>query len=151
MAFTHKEITRKLYVDVWNGRKLDVLEQVIAKTHGLNDPTLSGAAVGPEAYKKQVERFVAGFPDLRFVVDDTISEKDKLVVAWTINGTHRGEFLNVEPTNKKISFSGITINQISDGKIIESQVMWDIYGLFQQMGITLPAKTAKRAMTGALR
>jgi steroid delta-isomerase-like uncharacterized protein len=87
-----------------------------------------------------VERFLTGLPDLSFEVDDTITEKDKLVVYWTITGTHRGEFLGVPPTNKKVSFSGITINQIRDGKIIESTVIWDGLGLLEQFGIELPVR-----------
>ncbi len=102
-------------------------------------PSPSGA-VGPSAYRRQVERFLTGLPDLRFDVDDTITEKDKLVVYWTITGTHRGEFLGVPATNKKVSFSGITINQIRDGKIIESTVIWDGLGLLEQFGIELPVR-----------
>jgi steroid delta-isomerase-like uncharacterized protein len=83
---------------------------------------------------------LTGLPDLHFDVDDTITEKDKLVVYWTITGTHRGEFLGVPATNKKVSFSGITINQIRDGKIIESTVIWDGLGLLEQFGIELPVR-----------
>jgi steroid delta-isomerase-like uncharacterized protein len=145
VAQAHKDIFRRLYQDVWNDRKFELLEQVIAKSHALGDPTLTGSAVGPEAYRRQAERFLTGFPDLRFTVDDTVSEKDKLVVSWTITGTHKGEFLGVAPTNKKVSFSGITIHEISNGKILESVAIWDALGLFQQLGLNLSAKSDKRA------
>ena len=79
-------------------------------------------------------------PDLKFDVDETVSEMDKLVVAWTLTGTHRGEFLGIAATNKKISVSGITINQIANGKILESTVQWDVVSLMQQLGITVPLK-----------
>jgi steroid delta-isomerase-like uncharacterized protein len=141
----HKDIFRRLYQEVWNDRKFELIEQVIAKSHALGDPTLTGSAVGPEAYRRQVERFVAGFPDLHFAVDDTVSEKDKMVVSWTVTGTHKGEFLGIAPTNKKVSVSGITINEISNGKILESVVIWDALGLFQQLGLNLTAKSEKRA------
>jgi len=96
--------------------------------------------VGPAAYRRQVERFLKGLPDLRFNIDETVSERDKLVVAWTLTGTHRGEFLGIPATNKKISVSGITINQIADGKILESTVLWDVLSLMQQLGIAVPLK-----------
>jgi steroid delta-isomerase-like uncharacterized protein len=145
VAHAHKDIFRRLYQEVWNDRKLDVIEQVIAKSHALGDPTITGSAVGPEAYKRQVDRFVAAFPDLRFIVDDTISEKDKMVVSWTITGTHKGEFFGVPPTNKKVSISGITINEISNGKILESVVSWDALGLLHQLGVEFPPKSETRA------
>ena len=138
VAPAYKPLFGRLYHTVWNERRLEYIPQVIAETHALGDPTVSGRGVGPAAYRRQVERFLTGLPDLKFIVDDTISEGDKLVVYWTIAGTHQGEFLGVPPTNKKVAFSGITINQIADGKILESTVIWDGLGLMKQFGIELP-------------
>jgi steroid delta-isomerase-like uncharacterized protein len=144
----HKELFGRLYHSIWNERRMDFIPLVIADTHAITDPTVAGGAVGPSAYRRQVERFLTGLPDLHFEVDDTITEKDKLVVYWTITGTHRGEFLGVPPTNKKVAFSGITINQIRDGKIIESTVIWDGLGLLEQFGIELPVRYEMLAMSG---
>jgi steroid delta-isomerase-like uncharacterized protein len=140
VSAAHKEVFGRLYHSVWNERRLEFIDKVIAPTHALGDPTVSGGGVGPAAYRRQVERFVTGLPDLKFNIDETISEKDKLVVAWTITGTHKGDFLGVPPTNKKVSFSGITINQIANGKIIESTVIWDGLGLLDQFGVRLPVR-----------
>ena len=140
VAPSHKEVFGRLYHSVWNERRLEFIDKIIAKSHALNDPTFSGGAVGPAAYRRQVERFLKGLPDLRFNIDETVSEKDKLVVAWTLTGTHRGEFLGIPATNKKISVSGITINQIADGKILESTVLWDVLSLMQQLGLAVPLK-----------
>jgi steroid delta-isomerase-like uncharacterized protein len=140
VAAAHKLLFGRLYHSVWNERRLEYIEQVIAETHALVDPTVSGMGVGPAAYRRQVERFLTGLPDLNFVVDETISEKDKLVVAWTITGTHKGELFGAPATNKKVAFSGITINQIAGGKILESTVAWDGLGLLKQLGIQLPVQ-----------
>jgi steroid delta-isomerase-like uncharacterized protein len=140
VAAAHKEAFGRLYHSVWNERRLEFIEKVIAKTHAIGDPMLHGSGVGPAAFRRQVQRFLTGFPDLKLTVDDTVSEKDKLVVAWTITGTHKGDFLGVPATNKKVTFSGITINQIADGKFIESTVIWDGLGVLKQFGIALPAK-----------
>jgi steroid delta-isomerase-like uncharacterized protein len=144
VAQAHKDVFRRLYQEVWNDRKFEMIDQVIAKSHALGDPTITGSAVGPDAYRRQVDRFLAAFPDLRFTVDDTVSEKDKLVVSWTITGTHKGEFMGVSPTNKKVSISGITINEVSNNRILESVVIWDALGLLQQFGVELPTKSEKR-------
>jgi steroid delta-isomerase-like uncharacterized protein len=140
VAPEHKELFGRLYHSVWNERRMEFIDKVIAPTHALGDPTVQGGGVGPAAYRRQVERFVIGLPDLKFTVDDTISEKDKMVVSWTITGTHRGDFLGVPPTNRRVTFSGITINQIADGHIIESTVIWDGLGLLEQFGISLPVR-----------
>jgi steroid delta-isomerase-like uncharacterized protein len=140
VAPEHKEVFGRLYHSIWNERRLEFIDKVIADTHALGDPTVSGGGVGPVAYRRQVERFLAGLPDLKFTVDDTISENDKLVVSWTVTGTHQGDFLGIPATNKNVAFSGITINQIAGGKIIESTVIWDGLGLLEQFGVPLPVR-----------
>jgi steroid delta-isomerase-like uncharacterized protein len=136
-----KAVVRRLYEEVWNKRRLEVLNQVISPSHALNDPHLVGSAVGPEAYKRVFTQYLAAFPDLRFSVEDMISEKDKVVVSWTISGTHKREFRGIPATNKKVSFEGITINYVAEGKIMDSQVSMDYFGLMQQLGaVTEPVR-----------
>jgi steroid delta-isomerase-like uncharacterized protein len=147
MSVSPKEVIRRLYKEVWNERKFDLIDQLVSRSHALVAPNVSGAAVGPAAYKKQIAAFIAGFPDLRFVVDEIVSENDKVVAAWTWSGTHRGEYLGIAATNKKVSVSGITMHQIADGKILDSQAAWDSLGLLRQLGVELPHKLQRRAVS----
>jgi steroid delta-isomerase-like uncharacterized protein len=134
MSWENKIVVRRLYEEVWNRRKLEVVDEVISLSHALHDPNVSGSQTGPEAYRQQVTRFTTAFPDLRFAIEDIVSEEDKLVVCWTISGTHKGEFMGIAPTGKKISVEGITINHIGHGKILDSHVSWDALGLLRQLG-----------------
>jgi steroid delta-isomerase-like uncharacterized protein len=135
MSAENKAIIRRLYGEVWNGRRLDLISEIISPSHALHDNNASGSSIGPEAYKTQVNRFLSGFPDLRFSIDDMVAEDEKLVVSWNIAGTHRGEFMGIPATNKKISVDGITINHIVNGKIIDSYINWDALGMLQQLGL----------------
>ena len=130
-----KSIVRRLYDEVWNKRRLEVANELISPSHALQDPHLTGSAVGPEAYKRVVTQFLAGFPDLRFTVDDIVSEKDKVAVSWTISGTQKREFRGIPATNKEVSVDGITINHVANGKIIDSCVSMDYLGMMQQLGV----------------
>ncbi len=134
MPIDAKAIVRRLYEELWNKRRFEIASQIISPSHALNDSRMIGSAVGPDAYKRVVTEYIAAFPDLRFSVEDIISEKDKVVVSWTITGTHKREFRGIPPTNKKVSFDGITINYVSGGKIMDSLVSMDYYGLLQQLG-----------------
>jgi len=141
VAPAHKEVFGRLYNSVWNERRLEFLDKIIAKSHGLGEPTMTGRGVGPSVYRKAVERFHMAFPDLKFTVHETVSEKDKLVVSWTISGTHKGVFMGIAATDKKVFVNGITIHEIADGQILESTAVWDALGMVQQLGVTLPVKT----------
>jgi steroid delta-isomerase-like uncharacterized protein len=135
MPVDAKAIVRRLYEDVWNKRKLEGVSDLFSPSHALRDNNSSGSSVGPEAYKTQVAMYLAAFPDLRFTVEDTVAEKDKLVASWTISGTHQGEFMGIRPTNKKVSVEGITIHYLANGKIIDSHISWDALGLMRQLGV----------------
>ncbi|HMD39872.1 MAG TPA: ester cyclase [Candidatus Acidoferrum sp.] len=135
MSTETKAIVRRLYEEVWNKRRLEVVNEIISPSHGLNDPQLTGSAVGPEAYKRNVTQFIAAFPDLHITVVDMIAEKDKVVVSWSISGTHKREFRGIPGSNKKVSIEGITINHLANGKITDSDVSADYLGFLQQLGI----------------
>jgi len=145
MPIDAKAIVRRLYEEVWNKRKVELVSDLISPSHALHDNNFSGSSVGPEAYRSQIAIFLAAFPDLRFTVEDTIAEKDKVAASWTISGTHKGEFWGVRPTQKKMSMDGVTIHHIANGKIIDSYISSDALGLMRQLGIVPPLPQSKRA------
>jgi steroid delta-isomerase-like uncharacterized protein len=138
MSTDNKSIVRRLYDEVWNKRKIDLVAELISPSHALVDPFVSGSQVGPELYRRRIQELTTSFPDLRFTLDDLIAEKDKVVAAWVISATHKGEFMNIPATGKKVSVEGITIHYIRDGKILDSNARWDSMGLLRQLG-ALPA------------
>lgn len=140
MVVSPREVIRRLYKEFWNERKFEVADQLVSESHALTSPHISGLTVGPAAYKEQLRVFVTGFPDLRFTVEDTICEKDKIAAFWTLTGTHKGEFLGIAPTNRKVSITGITMHQVVDGKILDTQAIWDAINLCQQLGVELAIK-----------
>ena len=146
MSTDNKAIVRRLYEEVWNKRRLELVDEIISPSHALHDPNVSGSAVGPEAYKRQVTRFITAFPDLRFTIEDIVGENEKLAVAWTISGTHKGEFMGIPATNKKVSVDGITINHIVNAKIMDSYISWDAWGAMQQLGV-VPALGQTKSLT----
>ena len=135
MPADNKALVRRLYEEVWNKRKLELISEIISPSHALQAPNVAGSAVGPEAYKRQVLRFLEGYPDLHWTIEDTIAEEDKVVACWTISGTQRGEYLGIPATNKKVSVDGITVHHIANGKIMDSYSNWDALGMMQQLGV----------------
>jgi len=135
MSAGNKALIQRLYEEVWNNRRFEVINEIISPSHALQAPNVGGTAVGPEAYKRQVLRLLAGYPDLRWTIEDLIAEEDKVVACWSMSGTHKGEYLGVPATNKKVSFDGITIHHVTNGKIMDSYSNWDALGMMQQLGV----------------
>lgn len=89
---------------------------------------------GREGFRQMHSILYAAFPDLRVKVEDMIAEGDKVVSRFTVQGTHHGEFLGVEPTGRQFKVSGIAIGRFVDGMEVE---VWDIvdqFGMMQQLG-----------------
>jgi steroid delta-isomerase-like uncharacterized protein len=148
MASENKAIVRRLYEEVWNKRRVELVDELVSPSHAMHDNHLPDSGVGPEAYKRNVARYVTGFPDLRFTVEDMVAENDKVAVGWTISGTHKGEFRGISPTGRRVLVEGITINQIAGGKIMDSYVSWDALGLMQQLGVAPAFGPPKGASAG---
>jgi steroid delta-isomerase-like uncharacterized protein len=133
MLLDNKAIVRRLYEEAWNKRRLEVVDELISPSHALNDPIASGSQIGPELYKRRVIEFTTSFPDLRFTIEDMITEKGKVVVSWIISGT-------LPATGSKIFVEGITIHHITNGKILDSHARWDALGLLRQLGDVSPLR-----------
>jgi predicted ester cyclase len=56
-----------------------------------------------------------------------------VVTRWTIRGTHQGELWGTAPTGKQVTYTGITINRMTEGKIVEDWFEGDVLGLLQQI------------------
>ena len=89
---------------------------------------------GPEGVKEWAIMIRNGFPDIRITAEDFVAEGDKVAGRVDAEGTHNGEFFGVPPTGKTVTFSGINIMRIADGKIVEHWVQYDTMGIMQQIG-----------------
>jgi steroid delta-isomerase-like uncharacterized protein len=137
-SMTNKDLVRRIYEEAFNTGRLDVLDELVAGAYEAPDGT-SGAA----AFRTNVADLRAGFPDIRFTIEDLIAEEDRVAVRWSWIATHRGAFRGVAPTGKRITNSGIAIYQLDDGKIVRSWLEADRLGALQQMGAA-PAPAAGR-------
>jgi steroid delta-isomerase-like uncharacterized protein len=77
----------------------------------------------------------AAFPDEQTLFEDQIAEGDKVVDRMRSTATHTGEFQGIPPTGKRITVTGIWIERIADGRIVERWGEVDMLGVMQQLGV----------------
>ena len=63
-----------------------------------------------------------------------VAEGDKVVVRFTIGGTHRAQFMGVPATGKRGDVTAIDIMRFQDGKIVDPWGEVDFLGMLQQLG-----------------
>jgi steroid delta-isomerase-like uncharacterized protein len=133
----NKRIGRLVLEEMWGKGRLDLADQLYASDY--DDHVGKGpepAEVrGVDGIKQAVTAFRIAFPDLIYTVEDEIAEGDLVMARFTARGTHRGPFLGVAPTGRVVTYAGIDVNRIRDGRIVESWVQYDALGLLQQLGI----------------
>lgn len=81
---------------------------------------------GHDGARRSVALYLELFPDLRFQVEDQVSEGDKVASRWTLRGTHRG---------RQVKLRGIVISRFEDGRIIEDWAASDTLELVRQLGM----------------
>ena len=90
---------------------------------------------GIDGWIKYFTDFRAGFPDLHFTIDETVSEGDTVVCHCTMTGTHQGDFMGITATGKRVEIRGVDIAHFSGGKGVEHWGYYDETGMMQQLGV----------------
>ena len=90
---------------------------------------------GLKDFKKSMGEFFDAFPDNHFAIDDMFAEGDKVAVRYTITATHKGEFMGISATNKKVKLMALEIDRIVGGKFVEGWIRFDTLGWMQQLGL----------------
>ena len=75
------------------------------------------------------------FPDFSIVVEDLVSDGDKVAFRATITATHGGEIFGVAPTGKKLVWGAMGMVRVKDGKMAEFWWMPDLFTLMDQLGL----------------
>ena len=128
----NKALVRRFFEELWNQGNMAVADELLGPSHVHHFP--DGDVDGPDGVKQLVSMLRTTFPDFHMRTDDVIAEADKVVMRFTIRGTHQGEGMGSSPTGKVITYTGIDIFRIVEGKIIERWGEIDAVGLMRQLG-----------------
>ncbi len=135
-AETNKALVRREFEEMFGqGGDLDTAGEFYAPDYVLHEPT-SGEVRGLEAARQFAAAYRVAFPDLQTAIEDQVAEGDKVVSRFSGRGTHLGETEDFGPaTGNRIQITGITIDRVADGKIVEEWTNFDALGLLQQIGL----------------
>jgi hypothetical protein len=137
-----KALTRHWLEEFNKGKAtaMAVIEETLATNAVLHGP--DGRDVrGLKEHKQMFGEMFDAFPDIHMTLDDIIVEGDKVALRYTMTGTHKGKYMGIPPTNKKMSASMIEIDRIAGGKFVEGWARADTLGIMQQLGVVpMPKK-----------
>lgn len=134
----NKAVYRRFLYELYNEAKLDVADEIIADDYEYHDVIFKASQyhkTGPEGVKRRVKGYKIGLPDLVFKDELMIAEGDLVVCYWKGTGTHTGPMFGVKGTGKKVSFKGVDILKIVNGKIVDGWDCSDFLTAFRQVGV----------------
>ncbi len=114
----NKQVIRKYIEEVINTGNVGMIHNFIASNYteiheGKRYP------VGIEGAREHIVGVRRTYPDLKLTVDRQIAEGDWVATCITARGTHKGTWLGMKPTGKQVSFTGVNIEKVENGKITE--------------------------------
>ena len=128
----NKAVVRRAFDEPWRGT-LGVVDELVTSDYIGHDPALPEPLRGPEDVKDFIATYLVAFPDARMTITVQLAEGDLVATRWVAHGTHEGDLMDVEPTGKEVTVTGLTISRLEDGKISEEFRNWDFYGMIRQV------------------
>ena len=138
-AERNKQITREYLEKVWIGKDPSAVHQyvdpnVILHEH-LGEAEIGAETRGSWGIEEQLTIVLNAAPDLQFVLDEIVAERDIVAARWHFEATHTGNFYGVPATNRRVSMHGMFFSRFRDGKVVESWQTLDIFSILVQMGV----------------
>jgi len=142
----NKQIVHRFMDECWNRGNVNTASELLSNQVRFHDPVFPNLNPGIDNIKKHIEECRKAFPDLHFTIDDTIAERNEVVIHWTARGTHRGPFLGMQPTNRKATVNGTSIYRLEGAKITEEYANWNLATMMAQLGVVeLPQESISGA------
>lgn len=122
-----KAVARRYLEEIYNQRNVAAVDELLPPEQ-------------VESAKRFATMIYQAFPDMHITIEDLIAEGDKVVVRYTVRGTHRGELRTrltgvIPSTGKQIEFGGVDIYRVVNGRVYEEWSGEDWLALLKQFGL----------------
>ncbi len=95
--------------------------------------------VGIEGMKQHIIDVRKTYPDLKMTITRQYFYGDTVISEFIMEGTHLGEWFGMKPTGKKLRITGVDIDKLVDGKIVEHSGAVNTFEALFEAGIIKPA------------
>ena len=136
----NKAVVRRFIEDVVNTGNVDHLDRLVSPECIETDGRIRIPS-GVEGMAEHVRAVRAVYRDLFLTVDRQIAEGDWVATVITARGTHAAEWLGMAPTGKQLVFTGVNVDRVVDGRIVEHGGAANMLQPFLVAGSLVPSKS----------
>lgn len=114
----NKERVRTFYETVVSHHHLEALADFVSADCVVKTGETS-VPIGIDGMREHLEAVRSTYPDYTMKIIRQFADGAYVISEFIMTGTHRGIFLGITPTNKVLSITGVDIDKVIDGKIVE--------------------------------
>lgn len=122
------------FIQFINTGDTSVGEAVISPEVVFYAPTSPEPMHGFQGYLSVLEMMRGAMPDVEWKAEEFISEGNRVMVRFTMKGTHINAFMGIPATGKKVNVTAMNIYEFKDGKIVREHGLPDIFSMLMQLG-----------------
>lgn len=133
----NKRLVKRFFDEVWSTGDVALRDSFLAPDYRGHVPG-SAEPLDRAAWTTWFAGFRRAFPDARFIVEDMVAEGDLVAARLTMRGTHQGTLNGLPPTGRQVVVTGMSIERVVDGRIVEGWNENDALGMLGQLGALPP-------------
>jgi ketosteroid isomerase-like protein len=133
----NKEVVRRFYSEVMNQGKVEVLDEIMDAEFDDHGEALFGSPHGRSIIAGGISGVHTILKDLSVTLEDIVAQGDMVGVRGLMRCVHAGDFL-VPATGNELSWKGIAMFRLKDGKIVERWFNSDSLSIMTQLGLYPP-------------
>ena len=133
------ELVRYFYETVVTRHQLERLPECLSAGCVLRE----GEAIRPlgiDGMRAHLEAVRQTYPDYTMRIVRQYCDGDTVISEFVMEGTHQGEYLGISPTHRRLAFSGVNVDRLSGGKMVEHSGVVNTFEVFWANGLILPAQ-----------
>jgi predicted ester cyclase len=132
----NKALHRRYFEEVVNAGDPSAIDNLFAP--GYVGHTPGRPDVDLDGFKAAFANMTQTFSDSHVTVEHQLADGDLVGSHINIEAVHTGPLMGLEPTGKRVSYEGMEIVRIADGRIAEFWGLIDLIGMLQQLGVAPP-------------
>lgn len=134
MAEDPGRMVKGLFLKAFNEGDFSAAEENVAQ-HLVDHSTFAAPAPGGEGFRQRIAQLREAFPDCRFKIEEMLEEGELVAFTWRFTGSNDGPFMGHKATGKRVKITGINVERVRRGKIVEHWSSPDTLALFRQLGM----------------
>jgi len=134
MSIEENTATQERAAALLNSGDVDGFVDALFAPDAVDHDPAPGQGPGREGYRTFFHALTTAFPDAHLQPLVNVVDEDKIAFAYTLTGTHRGDFNGIAPTGNRIEVTGLQIGRFEGGQIVERWGSSDELGILTQLG-----------------